>query len=74
MIRNRTDRLFGMRALNVALLGAGILAIAAGYVLLDGGSTVAAPLLLTLGYVGLIPAGLLSGLRSPGLPDADEGE
>ena len=44
---------------NWALLLAGLAAIVLGYVLLARGSTVAAPLLLVLGYVGLIPFGIL---------------
>lgn len=44
---------------NWALLIAGIVAIAMGYVLLSGGSTVAAPLILVLGYVVLLPASLI---------------
>jgi hypothetical protein len=38
---------------------AGVAAVAAGYGLLAGGSTVAAPLLLVLGYVVLIPLGIV---------------
>jgi hypothetical protein len=45
--------------LNWALLALGLVAIVAGYVLLSGGSTVAAPLLLVLGYVVLIPLGII---------------
>ena len=48
---------FGLR--NVVLLAAGLAAITFGYVLLAGGSTVAAPLALVLGYVVLIPLGLI---------------
>lgn len=44
---------------NWAFLLAGVLAIVAGYVLLAGGSTVAAPLLLVLGYVVLLPLGII---------------
>lgn len=44
---------------NWALLGAGMATVAAGYVLLSQGSTVAAPLLLVLGYVVLIPLGII---------------
>lgn len=44
---------------NYAFLGAGIAAIAGGFVLLAGGSTIAAPLLLALGYVVLIPLGII---------------
>ncbi|MFW6088945.1 MAG: hypothetical protein ACODAB_04275 [Gemmatimonadota bacterium] len=65
---------FGLRALNVGLLAGGLVAIAVGYVLLNRGSTVAAPLLLLLGYAVLVPAALLVGLRRPRDPDAGEGE
>lgn len=44
---------------NWVLLGAGIASIVAGYALLADGSTVAAPLLLVLGYVVLIPLGII---------------
>ena len=44
---------------NYALMGAGLVALAIGFVLLAGGSTVAAPLLLGLGYVVLIPVGII---------------
>lgn len=45
--------------LNVAFLLAGVAAVVGGYVLLAAGSTVAAPLLLVLGYVFLIPLGII---------------
>ena len=51
---------------NFVTLGAAAAAIAAGYLLLARGSITAAPLLLVLGYVVLIPAGLLIGIRSRG--------
>lgn len=44
---------------NWILLALGIAAIAAGYVALAGGSTVLAPLLLVLGYVVLLPLGII---------------
>ncbi|HUG40477.1 MAG TPA: hypothetical protein VMM12_08325 [Longimicrobiales bacterium] len=44
---------------NYAFLGAGLLTLALGFVLLARGSTVAAPLLLALGYVVLIPVGII---------------
>ncbi len=44
---------------NYGLMGAGIASIAAGFVLLANASTVAAPLLLALGYVVLIPLGII---------------
>lgn len=56
--RNETHTLhFGVR--NFILLAAGLATITAGYVLLAGGSTVAAPLALLVGYVVLIPLGLI---------------
>ena len=48
---------FGM--LNWVLLAAAIVSIVVGFVLLSGGSTVAAPLLLVLGYVVLMPLGII---------------
>lgn len=44
---------------NYGLMGAGLVAITVGFVLLAGGSTVAAPLLLALGYVVLVPLGII---------------
>ena len=54
---------FGLKPVNYVLLGSAALAIVSGYVLLDRGSVTAAPILLVLGYVVLIPAALLVGLR-----------
>lgn len=51
---------------NIVTLAAAAVAIVVGYLLLDRGSITAAPLLLVLGYVVLIPAGLLIGVRSRG--------
>ena len=48
---------FGIR--NWVLLALAAVAIVAGYVTLSAGSTVAAPLLLVLGYVILIPLGII---------------
>ena len=45
--------------INWILLAAGIVSLAAGYWLLAGGSTVAAPLLLVLGYAVLLPLGII---------------
>jgi len=57
-------RLFGMfGSENAALLVAGAVVVLFGYVLLNRGSVVLAPLLLCAGYVVLIPAGLLIGFR-----------
>jgi hypothetical protein len=44
---------------NLALLGAGLAAIALGFVLLGGGQTVTAPLLLVLGLAVLVPLGII---------------
>ena len=46
-------------ARNGIVLLLGILSILAGYVLLADGSTVAAPLLLVLGYAVLLPLGII---------------
>lgn len=54
---------FGLGPRNFAVLGAALVVIVAGYVLLDRGSITAAPILLTVGYVVLIPTGLLLGYR-----------
>ena len=40
-------------------LAAGLVAVVLGFVTLSGGSTVAAPLLLMLGYLVLIPLGII---------------
>jgi hypothetical protein len=44
---------------NWILLAAGLAAILVGYVTLAGGSTVLAPLLLVLGFVVLVPLGII---------------
>lgn len=44
---------------NLALLGGGLAAIVLGFLLLAGGSTVAAPLLLVLGFAVLVPLGII---------------
>lgn len=59
-------RLFGFGMVNLILLAAALAVIVVGYVLLDRGSVTAAPVLLVLGYVVLIPAGLLIGSRRSG--------
>ncbi len=46
-------------ARNWILLALGLVAIVAGYALLAQGSTVLAPLLLVLGYVVLLPLGII---------------
>lgn len=67
-------RIFGFERANAVLLVSGVVAVFVGYVLLNSGSTTAAPLLLLLGYAVLIPAGLIWGLgRRNGEKDG-EGE
>lgn len=44
---------------NAALGAAGLVALVLGYVLLSRGDTTAAPLLLVLGYVVLIPLAII---------------
>ena len=46
-------------AVNLVLGGAGLLALALGYMLLARGSITLAPLLLVLGYVVLVPLALI---------------
>jgi hypothetical protein len=46
-------------ARNLAFLGAGLTSVILGFVLLAGGSTALAPLLLVLGYAVLIPLGII---------------
>jgi len=48
-----------LSAVNWILLGLGLAVIALGYALLAQGSTTAAPLLLVLGYVVLVPLGII---------------
>lgn len=73
--RDRSGRsLFGLQTLNLVLLAFGVVTIAAGYVLLGRGSTVAAPLLLVVGYAGLIPAALLVGFGRGAGSDSEPGE
>jgi hypothetical protein len=48
---------FGL--LNWILLAAGLLTVVSGFALLARGSTVAAPLLLMLGFLVLIPIGII---------------
>ena len=52
--------------LNSLLMGVGILVLAAGYVAMAKGSITLAPLLLVVGYCGLIPASLLLRGRNEG--------
>lgn len=54
-----TDLGFSWGRLNSVLLSIGILVLVAGYVALSKGSITLAPVLLVVGYCGLIPASLL---------------
>ena len=45
--------------LNLAVLAGGLAAVIAGFVVLSGGSTVAGPLLLVLGFAVLVPLGII---------------
>lgn len=59
---NRPDQQRGsleFSAINGVLLAAGLASVVMGYVLLAGGSTVGAPLLLVLGYAVLLPLGII---------------
>ena len=57
--RERVEGALRFSTQNWVLLGLGLASVVAGYALLSGGSTVAAPLLLVLGYVVLIPLGII---------------
>jgi hypothetical protein len=54
---------FGFGATNVGIIFLAVVAIVYGYILLDRGSVTAAPVLLVLGYMVLLPTGLLLGFR-----------
>ena len=55
---------------NYLLMGAGLLAIIVGYILLGTGSITLAPILLVLGYCVLFPLGIIWGGRKE--KDGDE--
>jgi len=55
---------FSWGAINNLLLGLGMVALVAGYLALSKGSTTLAPVLLVIGYCGLIPASLLVRARN----------
>jgi len=57
---------FNWGLVNSLLLGLGVAVLIAGYVALSKGSITLAPVLLVLGYCGLIPASLLIRKRSQG--------
>lgn len=54
-----TESTLRFSTLNFAFLAAAMVAIVGGFVLLGAGSTVAAPLLLMLGYAVLVPLGII---------------
>jgi uncharacterized membrane protein HdeD (DUF308 family) len=57
--RERQNASLQFSRINWVLLAAGLVSIAAGYLLVTKASTVAAPLLLVLGYVVLIPLSII---------------
>jgi uncharacterized membrane protein HdeD (DUF308 family) len=65
-------RFLGLHVMNWVLLLAGVVAVLFGYVLLNRGSVTAAPVLLVLGYMVLLPAGLLAGLRQSDEREEDQ--
>ena len=54
-----TESTLRFSPLNLAVLAAGLAAIVLGFVVLGGGSTVAGPLLLVLGFAVLVPLGII---------------
>lgn len=58
---------FGWGLRNLALAAGAVIAVVVGYVLLDRGSVTAAPVLLVVGYLVLLPAAIFLG------GDGDEG-
>jgi hypothetical protein len=61
-----TDLGFSWGIVNAALFALGLASLVAGYLALAKGSTTLAPVLLVLGYCGLIPASLLIRGRNGG--------
>ena len=61
-----TDLGFDWGMPNTLLLTGGLAVLAVGYWVLSRGSITLAPVLLVLGYCGLIPASLLVRGRNPG--------
>jgi uncharacterized membrane protein HdeD (DUF308 family) len=59
-----TEYGFSWKRANTVVLGLGIVMLVAGYVALSRGSITLAPILLVLGYCGLIPAALLIRARA----------
>jgi hypothetical protein len=54
-----TESTLRFSPLNLAVLAAGLAAILVGFMTLGGGSTVAGPLLLMLGFAVLVPLGII---------------
>lgn len=59
--KNKTEGL-GLGPINYIILVAGLISILVGYLLLKQGSITLSPILLVLGYVVLIPIGLILNL------------
>lgn len=55
----KTSASLRFSGINALLVGAGLVSVALGFYMLSEGSTVAAPLLLVLGYAVLIPVGII---------------
>ena len=58
-LKPEVDLGFRWGTMNTALLAAGVALLGAGYLSLSRGSITLAPVLLVVGYCGLIPASLL---------------
>lgn len=58
-LKPEVDLGFRWGTLNTVLLAAGVALLGAGYMSLSRGSITLAPVLLVIGYCGLIPAALL---------------
>lgn len=54
-----TESTLRLSPLNLAVLASGLAAIVFGFMMLAGGSTVGAPLLLMLGFAVLVPLGII---------------
>jgi hypothetical protein len=54
-----TESTLRFSPLNLVVLGVGLATILGGFMALGGGSTVAGPLLLVLGFAVLVPLGII---------------
>lgn len=54
-----TESTLRLSPLNLSLLAGGLAAVVFGFMMLAGGSTVGAPLLLMLGFAVLVPLGII---------------